>query len=405
MENHLKICAVICEYNPFHNGHRYQLDLIRKVSGCDLVLCLMSGNFTQRGEGAILDKYTRASLAVQSGADVVIELPLPFSIGNAEVFARGAVKMLTAIPAVTTLAFGAECGKAEEFLSLAKVMADEDELFRTVLQRELKTGVSFALARQKAMAERFPSVDERLYTSPNCVLGLEYAKAIVRAGAEANISLLPLPRKGASHGEGVMRENYSSASAIRAAAVRGGVLENLSANLPDCTCAALPLFLTEEGYRKLDDMEYFALLAKSLPDLAALPDCTEGLENGLKGALEGCFSAEEVVKAVTSKRYTSSRIRRILLANALGVTSALQRQCLSSELYLRPLAVKAENSGMVLSLLQKDGGMPVLCRKGDEEVLTGVARELLALTMQADLLYASLCHRPSRPFYTAFVSS
>jgi predicted nucleotidyltransferase len=213
---------------------------------------------------------------------------------------------------------------------------------------------------------------------------------------------LPLPRKGASHGEGALRENYSSASAIRTAAMRGEA-EELVANLPDCTCKALPLFLNEAGYRKLDDMEYFALLTKSAADLAALPDCTEGLENGLKAALERCFSAEEVVKEVTSKRYTSSRIRRILLANALGVTSAFQRQCLSSELYLRPLAVKAENSGMVLPLLQKEGGMPVLCRKGDEGILTGTARELFALTLQADLLYASLCRRPSRPFYTAFV--
>jgi predicted nucleotidyltransferase len=413
MENHLKICAVICEYNPFHNGHRYQLEQIRNVSGCDLVLCLMSGNFTQRGEGAILDKYTRATLAVQSGADIVMELPLPFSIGNAEIFARGAVKMLAALPSVTTLAFGAECGTEEEFFALAHAMNEEDDAFRQALQRELHAGISFAAARQKAVAECFPSVDQRLYTSPNCVLGLEYAKAILRAGAK--ISLLPLPRKGACHGESALRENYSSASAIRAAFVRGGADENLSgnlggnlsanlsANLPECTRKVLPLFLREEGYRKLDDMEYFALADRSLAEIARLPDCSEGLEHGLKAALQTCFSAEEVIKEITSKRYTSARIRRILLSNVLGVTAEIQRACIGSALYFRPLAVSAEKSGMVLSLLQKEGGMPVLSRKGDEVGLQGVARELLSLTMNADLIYASLCHRPARPFYTAFV--
>jgi predicted nucleotidyltransferase len=281
-------------------------------------------------------------------------------------------------------------------------MNDEDDCFRKALQRELNAGVSFASARQKAVAERLPSVDERLYTSPNCVLGLEYAKAILRS--EANIALLPLPRKGACHGEEGLRENYSSASAIRTAFARGGAVdENLLANLPDCTREALPLFLREEGYRKLDGMEYYALADRSLVELARLPDCTEGLENGLKAALDGCFTAEEVVNKVTSKRYTSSRIRRILLSNALGITSELQRQCMASPLYLRPLAVKAEKSGMVLSLLQKEGGMPVLSRKGDEVNLQGAARTLLSLTMRADILYASLCRRPSRPFYTAFV--
>ena len=174
----MKFCAIICEYNPFHNGHKYQLAEARRLSGCDKILCIMSGNFTQRGEAAVFHKYERARHAVENGADAVIELPAAFSVSPAQLFACGAVHILAAIPAVQTLAFGCESGDKESFLRTARATLSESKQFKAALKENMKDGTSYIRARNAALLSSGADVDEALLSSPKGVavgeIGLDY---------------------------------------------------------------------------------------------------------------------------------------------------------------------------------------------------------------------------------------
>ncbi|MGN1235341.1 MAG: nucleotidyltransferase family protein, partial [Christensenellaceae bacterium] len=208
----MKICAVISEYNPFHNGHRYLLDQIRSTGEFDAVLCLMSGNFCQRGEAAVLDKYTRATHALLGGADAVIELPVVFATGSAEIFARGAIRLLSAIPSVKAIAFGCEKGTKQLLWETARATLVETETFRSHLQAYLAEGIGYAAARERAW--RAVGVDTTLFASPNDILGLEYTKAILREGSP--IDVLPVRRIGDGYNDATPSGTFASASAIRA---------------------------------------------------------------------------------------------------------------------------------------------------------------------------------------------
>ena len=220
----MKICAIICEYNPLHNGHLWHIQSARALSGADAVLCVMSGNFTQRGEHAVLDKYTRAKHALLAGADAVIELPAPFATSNAELFAKGAIKLIASIPAVTTLSFGAENADKLAFISAGRYLNDEPKSVSEEIKRLTATGISYARARAQAYAGHIPF---DVLSSPNNILGLEYTKALL--ALQSNIEILPLQRQGAGYLDGTLHENFSSASAIRSAIYNGESVKN---NLP-----------------------------------------------------------------------------------------------------------------------------------------------------------------------------
>ena len=206
----MKICAIICEYNPLHNGHLYHISEARARSGADAVVCVMSGNFVQRGESAVMDKYTRARHAVWAGADAVIELPTVFATSNAEIFAKGAVHIISSIPACNTLCFGAEIADKLAFKSAARYLLNEPAEVSAQIKTALSEGASYAKARAQAYAGFIPF---DLLGSPNNILGLEYTKAILEKNAP--IDILPIQRTGAGYLDTNLQENFSSASAIR----------------------------------------------------------------------------------------------------------------------------------------------------------------------------------------------
>ena len=207
----MKILAIICELNPFHNGHKYLIEKAKEMTGCGAVLCIMSGNFTQRGDMCIADKYARAKHAIFGGADLVIQLPSPFAVAPAEIFAKGAIKILSAIPEVTTLAFGCESGNKQDFINSAKLLIGENEKFKSVLNEKLATGESYVKSYSCAFEACAGKKD--LLSKPNNILALEYTKAILRTNA--NMNILPIKRIGADYNDGELKENFSSASAIR----------------------------------------------------------------------------------------------------------------------------------------------------------------------------------------------
>ena len=303
----MKICAIICEYNPFHNGHLYQLQEAKRLSGADALLCVMSGNFTQRGEAAIAEKHLRAKHAILAGADAVIELPTPFATSNAELFAKGAIHILSAIPTVKTLCFGAEKADKSGFLLGAKYLNDEPQEVSEKIKAGVAAGESYAKARAQAFAGFVPF---DLLSSPNNILSLEYTRAILAKGAAMEI--LPLQRIGGNYNDATLHSNFSSGTAIRKAIRNGG---SVSENLPDFVLADI-INTRIEG---LDALVKYALLSRSLTEIASVCDCTEGLENALKRAAEENAPIESLVSA----RYTASRLRRISLQNLLNTVISL----------------------------------------------------------------------------------
>lgn len=369
----MKICAIICEYNPFHNGHLYQLREAKRLSGADAVVCVMSGNFVQRGEESILDKFTRARHAVLAGADVVIELPTVFATSPAEIFAKGAVHILSSIPGVDTLCFGAENANKAAFKLAARTLLNEPEEVSKKIKTAVKMGVSYAKARAEAWAGFLPM---ELLHSPNNVLGLEYTKAILER--DCAIDILPISRIGSGYNETGLQENYSSATALRNAIKNR---ESVYGNLPNFVEKDLP----KELSYNLDVLEKHALLIRNSEDIAEVCDCSEGLENAFKKAAE---KSAPLAESLTSARYTASRIRRIALQNLLQIKETLIKECLSSPLYLRILAAKKERSDVLSALVES--AFPVVVRTTDADALCPIAKNCFEKDLFAEKTYAVL---------------
>ena len=363
----MKICTIICEYNPFHNGHLYQLTKAKTLSSADAIVCVMSGNFVQRGEAAILDKYTRAKHAIKAGADAVIELPAIFATSPAELFAKGGVKILSSIPAVSTLCFGAESDDTNAFIQTAKLLNNEPKEVSNKLQTLLKTGVSYAKARAQAYEGL---VDEKLLSFPNNILGLEYAKAIENTG----ISILPIKRVGGGYNDENLNSEFSSATAIR----NNLSSENIKDNLPDFVYNDLPKTVENQ----LNLLEKHAILSKSEEEIKKVCDCTEGLENAFKKV---AVTGEDFVEELTSQRYTCSRIKRIALQNLLGIEERLIKTALVSPLYLKVLAINKDKKELLSALSESD--FPLLLRAHDEEKLNPVAKQVYEKDLFAEKIY------------------
>ena len=375
----MKICAIICEYNPFHNGHLYHIQTARALSGADAVVCVMSGNFVQRGEAAIAEKHLRAKHAVTAGADAVIELPVPFATANAELFAKGAVHIISAIPNVDTLCFGAETADATQFYKIAELCNNEPKSVSDSIKKQTQDGVSYAKARATAYQ---PYAQSDILSKPNNILGVEYTKALL--AARSNVQILPILRLGGDYNDERLHPQFSSATAIRAAIKQGIETDN-----------ALPDFvkndLTDFDNINLETLEKYAILFKSATQIAQVCDCTEGLENALKKAAENNLP---LVESLTSARYTSSRIRRIALQNLLNIDETLIRECLRVPLYLRVLAVKKERKDL-LSVLGNSSA-PLLLRAHDENVLIGAAKECFEKERFAEKVYSLLQPKPQQ---------
>lgn len=394
----MKICAVICEYNPFHNGHKYQLEQIRKQSGCDKILCLMSGNFTQRGDMAVLNKYDRARHAAENGADVVLELPAAFAVSPAELFAAGAVHILSSLPSVETLAFGCESGGKDDFLRAAKATLSEDKQFKAALKENMKDGTSYVKARTKTVLALNTDIDEALLTAPNNILGTEYTRAIL--AQNSRIEILPLPRVGGGYADAVPLKNFSSATALRACMAEGSKksAKILKGNVPAC------VFRDIAKYREYPYKEaaVCALLSAKTDDVVKCPDCSEGLENRLRAMAKSNPHYDEILAKVVSKRYTLSRLKRILLQNFLGVTRQDARAYLTAPLYCKVLAVKKSGAEEIFGELSK-GSFPLLARKSAYGALKKEAETCFATDVRATDLFNALTGGRTSEYDTLFV--
>ena len=209
----MNVLGIVSEYNPLHSGHVYHIAASREKTGATHAVCVMSGNFVQRGEPAIVDKWARAKMALNSGIDLVIELPVVFACASAEIFARGAVRILNQTGIINYLCFGSEQGELETLKRIASVLAEEPSEFRTSLKKYLKQGLSFPAAREKALTGYLRDVPGGIMDKSNNILAIEYLKALITTGS--GMEPVTIRRKGSGYQDSIITETFSSATAIR----------------------------------------------------------------------------------------------------------------------------------------------------------------------------------------------
>lgn len=334
--------AIICEFNPFHNGHAYLLQKARQLTG-EPVVAVMSGSFTQRGEAAVCSKFERAAVALRHGADLVAELPAVYAVANAQRFAQGGVRVAASFADVRHLAFGCEDNDPKLLQAAADAMNNAE--VNALVAAQMKEGAYYPQAVERAVRAVCGGGAADRLTSPNNILAVEYIRALSGSG----IVPLPVRRVGAAHDSGEATDGFMSASLLRERLRCGGETAPYMPEAPrEITC---PCYWERAALFKLRTM--------TAADFRALPEVGEGLENRLAAAVAAETSLEGILRAVKTKRYTHARLRRILCCAALGITEELQARRAD---YVRVLGFTDEGARLLKN-----------CRA---EVVTSVARAL-----------------------------
>lgn len=318
-----KVLGIIAEYNPFHNGHLYHLEQAKKLTGSSYTVAVISGNFTQRGSTALIDKWSRAEIALNCGVDLVLELPTLYATSSAENFADGAVKILNSLKVVDYLAFGAETSDMDLLEPIADVLYKEPKAYKMLLANELKKGVSFPKARENALMLYLGDIRKYLnvLSSPNNILGLEYMKSLKKYNSI--IKPVAITRFEARYNDITYSGNIASATAIRNITKNGNF--KILRKLVPAPSYGILMDNIKQGHI-IPDLSVFErqiiynLRKMSLSEIAELPDVTEGLENSIKKVANSCNTVNEFLNLIKSKRYTSTRLQRILIYSLLGIT-------------------------------------------------------------------------------------
>lgn len=372
----MKICGIIAEYDPFHTGHGHQIKALRDALGEDCaVICVMSGNWTQRGGPALVDKHTRAQTALLGGADLVLELPLPCAISSAEGFARGGVSVLNTTGIVTHLCFGSECGDLVPLSRTAQVL-DSEPYFNN-LHKGLDQGLSFPVARQQAVQQLIGD-DADCLSLPNNNLGVEYLRALNRLNS--SITPVTVRREGAGHGQGPAG-GFASASFLRQQISAGNWSEASPYLLPEIL--ELLQNTPRSDFRRAERAILCQLRRMSPDELAALPDCGEGLSNRLYQVIRQGTSLDEILTLVKTKRYTHARLRRILLWAFLGLTAEDRPE---NPPYLRVLGMNTTGRTLLRSM-REQAAIPILTKPAHVRNLSAEAQRLFEAESRATDLY------------------
>ncbi|MCT8976859.1 nucleotidyltransferase [Clostridium sp. CX1] len=322
----MKVTGVIVEYNPFHKGHLYHLEKTKEITNCDGIIAVMSGSFMQRGIPAMVDKWNRAKSALLNGVDLVIELPTIYSLSSAEIFAYGGISLLDSLGITNCICFGSEYGDAAGLSQIASILLSEPEEYRIILKDQLNLGLSFPVARSRALIQFLQLSDnkdlsdlQQILSSSNNILGIEYCKSILKLNS--NIEPFSIKRQGGSYTSTALSDTFSSASSIRKYIKENKSLSGLQNHLPEKVYDSL-LFLLKNNYNFVSEdsmlpyIKYKTILHRNL--IKNLPDVSEGIDNRIVKFLETANSYEELISLVKSKRYTYTRISRILCQYFVG---------------------------------------------------------------------------------------
>ncbi|EOS32099.1 hypothetical protein C807_00822 [Lachnospiraceae bacterium 28-4] len=406
----MKITGVIAEYNPFHNGHRYHLEQTRAISGADYIIAVISGDFMQRGVPALIHKYARTEMALQNGADLVLELPAVYAAGSAEFFAMGAVSLLDRLGSVDSLCFGSECGSLKPLSRIASVLLKEPEEYRSALQKELKKGHSFPKARSIALQNFLPGrPDDIDLTSPNNILGIEYIKALFKRNSP--IIPLTLQRQGSGYHESALNGSndsmsFSSASAIRDSIGSCSGLSGIRRHVPPSVFQLLQAsygksFPVNSGDFSL--MLKYRLLLEKENGFAHYQDVTTSLSGKIKKHLYDYENFEQFCSLLKSREITHSRISRCLTHILLGITSEKTEKYTEKDyvFYARILGFRRE-AAPLFGILKANASLPLISKLADASPLldeTGLS--MLEDDIRSAHIYDSVaCHK----FQASFIN-
>ena len=328
-----KVLGIIAEYNPFHNGHLYHLDASKKVTGCDYTVAIISGNFTQRGSTSVIDKWSKTKMALQNGVDLVIELPVLYSISSSENFADGAIKILNSLEIIDYLSFGSETPDITVLDSIADILCNEPKDYKKLLATELDKGLSFPKARENALLDYIKNTNtfendkqdfeeyKKALSSPNNILGIEYLKALKKYNS--SIKTVCISRFATDYNSSDFSGSIASATAIREL-IKNKDFNSIKTVIPENSYPVL-MDCINSGHIVPDlncfEKEIIYTLRKmNIEEISNLPDVSEGLEFSIKKAANSCNTINEFLDIVKSKRYTVTRLQRILLYALLNIS-------------------------------------------------------------------------------------
>lgn len=398
----MKTVGIIAEYNPFHKGHAYQIEQAKALTGATYAVVLMSGNYVQRGTPAITDKYTRTKMALEAGADIVLELPVYYATASAELFSKGGISVLSSTHIIDTLSFGCETPDISLLTSLADFYCQEPKEYKEALTNFLKQGYSFPAAREKATlfyhqtlgcSQKELSEVQSILNNPNNILGLEYCKAIHQEGHP--FSIMPVQRTNEYHGT-TLTSHFVSASGLRQSYKEKQSFEKWESYIPSASLSHLkaaehrtfPLY--EDDFSSL---LYYKLLQTS--DLDAYVDCTPDLAKKIKKNLPNFKNFSDFTELLKSKDLVHTRISRILLHILLD----LKKDTFPTKVpYTRLLGLKKESSHLLKSVSE----IPIITKVADaRKKLPPQAYALLEKEILCNDLYSHICQQK---FHTSIPS-
>lgn len=395
----MKVTGIIAEYNPFHNGHLYQLTEARKKTDADFIIVVMSGDFMQRGTPAIINKWERTRMALSGGADLVLELPCVFATASANMFALGGISLLARTGVVTDLCFGAETDSITDFLTLAKFLNEEPDFFKNALKNELKTGISFPAARSSALSAEasLPLSSEKLLSSPNNILGIEYCKALFALSSSIKPHIIKREGSGYNDREVNKQDRFASASAIRTVLLnpsKGRSSSDLSSFLPASSLDILKnsknklAFLSENDFSLL---LHYQLLREMDLGFSSYSDVSKDLSNRIKNRISGFTSWSDFALSLKTKELTYTRINRALTHILLGITDDNFLFAKSNlPLYLRILGF-SKNASLLLSSIKHNSSIPLISKLADaKNSLSAASYAMLKTDIFASDIYRTV---------------
>ena len=375
-----KVCGIITEYNPFHNGHAHHLEQSRRKTGAEDVVAVMSGDFVQRGEPALIGKYRRAEMALKCGVDIVLELPVTWATASAEGFASGACRVLAAANIVDAICFGSEIGEIGPLMDIARHLCHETDDFKQILKKQLAAGLSFPAARAVAVAAILGHAAAEIINHPNNILGIEYLKAIIKHDLrlEAHTST----RYGTPHNSGDFVGNSASAGAIRKHIHSGGGLAELAPLMPRESYDVLIDEYNKSAINKMDNFSpyfHYALHVTPKERLSELSGLSAAIQNRLKAATCQHYLISDVLDAAKNKNITRTALQRAVIRIVLGIPADTVAQPIP---YIRVLGFRREKEAL-LRRLHAAATVPVVTNLKHAKDLAENARAMLDQEMAA----------------------
>ena len=386
-----QVLGIIGEYNPFHNGHLYHIAKSKEETGANYVICVISGNFVQRGNTSIINKWAKAKMALANGADLVIELPTIYSISSAENFAEGAIKILNSLKIVDTLSFGMETKDISILNNIANVLYAEPKEYVTILAHELQKGNSFPKARENALMMYLNDIKKyaNVLSGSNNILGIEYLKALKKT--KSDIMPVGIKREKVLYNDEYMVDEFASATAIRKMLMTRQ-FDDIRKTMPRSSYQILGQELKDGHYvidlSKFEKEIMYALRKMTIEQIKNLPDVTEGLEVSIKNAAESCNRLDDLINIIKSTRFTQTRIQRILLYALLGIDKKKMDVARKISPYVRVLGLNKRGKQLLSEIVRNNPKINIVTSV--KKYMDNVGNKNLKEMLQTDIFATNI---------------